>query len=313
MRNKLIDVILSKARVVADSETCVVIIGEFGSGKSWLARKIHNFSERKDRPFLQVDCNTIRQKDARGDLFGVLSYSDEIGARINKGALERSNEGTLFLRDFDALSEDLQQTLLKTIRTNELFHHGSRRAIPIDVRVILSIDVNVFYYSVSRYNLIKSDLESNHDIIFHPPLRQRRDEISQLIENFLQEDFSSRYNLDSLEISPKTVYQCIRYDWPGNVKQLKNAVEHAVVLSAGSRIRPEHLPATVREGQPGKRELRLLENDANYKTAERKLLGKLFREAGSAEDVARLVEMEESTISRKIKRYEIMNQESDNR
>lgn len=302
MRNEIINKILTRATDFADTARSVVLIGEFGSGKSWLAKKIHNHSDRRNKPFLLLDCYTLEEEEARKNLFGHLSFTDN-GVRINKGLLEQCRGGTLYLKGFDTFTEKLQLQIVKSVASGRTKHIGGQRTIPIDTCVILSINIDQFYNSNYKYNMIKTVLGRDHEKIFYPPLRHRRDEIPYLADTFLKDEFATRYSFASDKISPRAKYQCICYDWPGNVKQLKNAIEHAAIISTGNSIQPEHLPGSVRLGLPDTNEMGMLNHDANFKEAEKKLFKTVMRKVETKKDLAHQLGLDLKTIEEKIDQY----------
>lgn len=309
MRSKLINNILAQAGKIANTPQNVVIIGEYGSGKSWLAKRIHDISNRKDKPYISINCNTMPEDDVCERIFGYLAFTGH-GVKINKGLFEQGRGGTLFLEGFDSFSESLQLQIIESAESKKVFPVGSQRPVPVDVRVIGSVDVKVFYHAQAKYNLMKTILNDVPYIVFHPPLRRRRDEITYLIDSFLKEELSTKYNFVSGNISQHALYMCIRYDWPGNVKQLKNAIEHAAVLSAGNNIQPEHLPASVKTGQPDERHMERLKNDVSFRTAEKQLLLDVLNKTHSEQDTARLLGLDLAALKEKKQRYSLVGEYS---
>ncbi|MBD3615419.1 MAG: sigma-54-dependent Fis family transcriptional regulator [Gracilimonas sp.] len=310
MRNNLVQRILAHAENTAIDAESVVIIGEYGSGKTWLAQRIHELSDRNDKPFHLIDCHTLSdENEAKENIFGYLSFTEN-GVKINKGFLEKCNGGTLFLKGFDSFSKKLQLQILKSVKGNESKHIGGQSSIPIDVHIIISIDTNLFYQSKYRYKLLQSELGNYHEAIFYPPLRHRRDEISYLINYFLKDDFARRYSFASKEISIRALYQCICYDWPGNVQQLKNAIEHAAIISAGNSIQPEHLPLSVKSGQPNEDDLLLLERDLSFRAAEKKLIEEVIHNVDSLKNSARLLGLTLKAFDKKLNMYGLLDEYS---
>lgn len=304
MQSRITKKILERAKPVANTRQHIIIVGEYGSGKKWLADHIHKASNRGNSPFIAVNCYTLAQDQAQKKIFGYLKFSDE-SVTINKGSFEKSNKGTLFLEGFDSFSEHLQKKILNAIENRQSHHIGSTNKFPIDVRIILSMDVESFYNSQRKLDLLSNTLNIEPYTINYPPLRQRREEIDEMVRNFLEGDFSKRYDFAATGISPRALHLCIRYDWPGNVQQLKNAIEHASIISEGETIQAEHLPKSVQKGQPTQDELNYLEHTYTYQTAERRLFRQIITKKASIPKLAEILDLSTQEVEQKLKKYEL--------
>lgn len=306
MHSKIVEHILNKAKLIARTQKNVLIIGEYGSGKSWLAKKIHSLSNRKENPFFRINCYTMQEDEIRKKIFGHLAFTDR-GAKINRGLFEQCTGGTILLEGWDSIPVSLQLQIIESVRENKTSHFGSQRLVPIDVRIIGSIDVHGFHNVQKKYKLLNTVLSDDHYAIFFPPLRYRREDIADLIHTFLNDEFSHQYDFASRHISPRALYLCIRHSWPGNVRQLKNAIEHTAITSAGNSIQPEHLPKSIRTGQPDKKKLEYLEYTYSYKTAEKYLLGTVLSKTNSEKEIQRLLDLEPAVLQQKIQQYNLVN------
>lgn len=304
MQSRITNKVLRKAEPVANTKQHIIIIGEYGSGKRWLARKIHGISNRRDNPFIDVNCYALGRNEAQKKIFGYLKFT-EPGIKIKKGFFEKSSGGTLFLEGFDTFSENLQEQIISSVENHNAPHIGSKTKIPIDVRTILSINVKSYYNTQHKFDLLASSLNIEPFTINYPPLRERREEIGEMVESFLHSDLARKYDFAANKISPKALYLCIRYDWPGNVQQLKNAIEHGAIIAGNDIIQPEHLPNTVKQGQPTPTELEYLENTYTYKMAERNLIRNVLSESSSVKDTQQMLDLSNEEIKKKLADYEL--------
>ena len=242
--------VLTTARKVAASDLGVIIIGEHGTGKEWLARIIHRLSRRNDGPFWPFDCAAISPQDIEKELFG----SEEIernGMTIRRGAFEEARLGTLLLNEVDSLPAATQLKVSRAIEFKSMHRIGNDKMMPIDVRVIatLSQPVNPL---IDEGTLSKDMFYRIGPIILElPPLRTRKEDIPQLINKILSELRNDNGNTFK-EIGADALNLCLSYDWPGNVRQLKNAMEYASVMATDSLIKPEHLPGYLQNRHNGK-------------------------------------------------------------
>lgn len=290
--------VFGKVDKAASSSRPIVLVGEFGSGKGWLARKIHQQSVRNQFSFTKVHCYALEHGQAGKRIFGHLSFTRN-SARINRGAFEMANQGTLFFDGFDNLPKKIIEEVIYSVKTKQIHHVGSSNNITSDVRLITSFHSrslkNIQHSRDSIENLFKMDPY----IIRQPPLRKRREDIRPLIYAFLNNDlkekdnqFTRHLDFKSKKISSQALYQCIKYTWPGNVRQLKNAIEHAAIISAGNCIRPEHLPLSIKLGQPDPGNYNFMEGSESFKRAERDLFLDVIEKTDSIPEAASLLDLD---------------------
>lgn len=302
MQSRITNEVLRQAKPVSNTQQHIIIIGEYGSGKSWLAKKIHDASNRSTQPFVNINCYTLDKKEAQKKIFGYLGFTER-GINIKRGFFEKGNGGTFFLEGFDTFSERFQQKVLNSVENQNIRHIGSSKKIPIDIRIILSIDVKSYYNAQHKFDLLTSSLDIKPFTINYPPLRERREEIDEMVQTFLKGDLSQQYDFAATEITPRAMYMCIRYDWPGNVQQLKNAIEHASIICNGNKIQPEHLPNSVKQGQPNPDELEYLEKTYTYKIAEKNLIRNVLQD--SPEDAIKRLGLSTNNFEEKVSNYQL--------
>jgi DNA-binding NtrC family response regulator len=224
---------------VAFSDSTVLVNGEPGVGKELVARYLHANSTRSEAPFISVNCATLRPDLAESELFGHDRGAFTGAIQFHKGLFQSANSGTLFLDEVGELPEPVQRKLLRAIQENEIIVMGTNKPIKVNVRIIAATnrDLN----STSENNPFRQDLYHRLSVIpaFIPPLRERKDEIPDLILEFLDEYGT---NKKIVGITKDAVEKLIAYDWPGNIRELKIAVERAVILAdEGGCIELEHI------------------------------------------------------------------------
>jgi two-component system response regulator HydG len=221
--------VLQTVEQVAPTDANVLILGENGTGKELVARAIHNQSPRKDGPFITVDLGAIPHALFESEMFGHEkgSFTDAKDSRVGK--FELANNGTLFLDEIGNLPLDLQVKMLSVLQTRTLSKIGSNKTTQLNVRIISA--TNAPLNDLVSSGTLRQDLyyRINTVEIRLPPLRERKDDIPSLVRYYLQE-YCDRYKRD-LTIDDNVMQGLVRYTWPGNIRELKHAVERAVILS----------------------------------------------------------------------------------
>lgn len=216
------------AKKIADSKSTVLITGESGTGKEIFAQAIHNFSNRKEEPFIAVNCGAIPRTLIESELFG---YEDGAftGAKKggNAGKFEIAEGGTIFLDEIGEMPSDMQTKLLRVIEESVITRIGSAQQIPINVRIIAATNKDL-KNEVERGNFRK-DLYYRLNVLplCIPPLRERKDDISELI-NYYMDKVSRRLNKRKIDISEEYMKYLLKYDWPGNIRELENVIEQII-------------------------------------------------------------------------------------
>jgi DNA-binding NtrC family response regulator len=232
---------------IKDSSSNVLICGETGTGKELVARALHNTGNRKDKRFIGVNCAAIPRELLESELFGYErgAFTGAIARRI--GRFEEASGGTLFLDEISELDLGLQSKLLRVLQEREIERLGSNRKHKVDFRLVCSTNRDL-QDEVAGKNF-REDLFYRINVvqISVPPLRKRTGDIPYLVHEFLKE-FSIREK-KTVTIPPQIMNLLKKYDWPGNVRQLKNVVESAVVLAAGSEISTGDLPQELFAGK----------------------------------------------------------------
>jgi formate hydrogenlyase transcriptional activator len=238
--------LLEKVALIAPSDSSVLISGETGTGKELIARAIHARSSRKSRPFVKVNCGSIPAGLVESELFGHVKGAFT-GATANRtGRFELADGGTLLLDEVGELPLDTQIKLLRVLQEQEFEPVGGSRTIKVDVRIIAASNRNL--EDAVRSGLFRTDLYYRLNVLplYVPPLRERHSPIPQLVSYFPSR-VSRKTARKFLGVSEATMQLLVNYSWPGNIRELQNIIERAVVLSPSSAttLEPELLPPEI--------------------------------------------------------------------
>jgi len=239
---------------VAKTSTTVLITGESGTGKELVARRIHTRSSRRTFPFVQVNCAAIPDELIESELFGHEKGSFTGAYERKTGKFESAHRGTIFLDEVGDLSLKAQAKVLRVLEEGEIQRVGTAEIRQVDVRIIAATNKDL--KEAIKEGSFREDLFFRLNVfpVQSPALRQRREDIPQLIDHFI-ELFSSEHNFKRKKISPQALNLLLQYDWPGNIRELRNLVERMLILSDGPQIEPAHLPPpfshpdTIRQSQ----------------------------------------------------------------
>ncbi len=230
---------------VAPTDSTVLLLGESGTGKELLARSLHVQSRRARGPFVPVNVGAIPESLVESELFGYARGAFTGAAVERAGLVEEADQGTLFLDEIADMPAQAQVKLLRTLESNEVRRLGESATRMVDLRVVAATHRNLrFLVDEGRF---REDLYYRLNVvqIEIPPLRERREDIGLLASYFLART-AERMKRPGLSFAPEAMALIERYDYPGNVRELENAVEHAVALSEGRVIRPADLPTALR-------------------------------------------------------------------
>lgn len=233
-------------QLVAPTDLSVLVLGETGTGKEFISRRIHDLSTRKDGPFIAIDCGALPKELAGSELFGHVKGAFT-GALENKtGHFEMANGGTIFLDEIGNLSYDVQIQLLRAIQERTIRKIGGNKEIQIDVRIIAATNDNLLIHAGDGH--FREDLyhRLNEFTLSAIPLRSRKDDLEDFADQFLEES-NDRLGKSVKGFSPEVWEIFLGYDWPGNLRELRNIIKRAVLLTSGSHVEKEALPADLYE------------------------------------------------------------------
>ncbi|HPF65307.1 sigma-54 dependent transcriptional regulator, partial [Lentimicrobium sp.] len=230
--------VMATVEKVAKTEANVLILGENGTGKELIARAIHKASSRHNEVFISVDLGAISETLFESELFGFKKGAFTDAKEDRAGRFEAANKGTVFLDEIGNLSFNLQSKLLSVLQNRKVVRLGTNREIPIDVRLICA--TNMPLYQMVNENKFRQDLlyRINTVEILLPPLRERLEDIQQLVEHFLV-IYCKKYKMPLKRINPTTIRRLEKHSWPGNIRELQHAVERAVILSESNILQPQ--------------------------------------------------------------------------
>ncbi len=236
---KIMDV-LQIARKVARTDANVLLTGENGTGKELIAKEIHRLSDRADELLVSVDMGAIPETLFESELFGHVKGAFTDARESRQGKFELADNGTLFLDEIGNISFHLQSKLLAAIENRKITRIGSNEPISTDIRLICATNKNLV--NMVRESLFREDLlyRINTIQIELPPLRERGNDIIELADFFLKK-FMLKYDKGELRINHQAYDKLLRYSWPGNIRELQNTVEKAVILIETNTIKPEDL------------------------------------------------------------------------
>jgi len=287
---------------IAATDSSILILGENGTGKELIAREIHCQSDRRDEVFVHVDMGAISDTLFESELFGHTKGSFTGASNDRPGRFEIASGGTLFLDEIGNLSSNLQAKLLNVIQNREVYRLGSNRPIYVDTRIICATNQNLG--ELIKKKMFREDLyyRINTIEIVSPPLRERGKDIYLLAAYFLEE-FKKKHGKNDLSFSSAYKQDLLHQDWPGNVRQLRNHIEKAVILSESSKITSkEFLRVKSSGGRSGKKETSLSSIQKEI------LLEILSKNGGNISKTAAELDVARSTIYNKLKKYSIKNQ-----
>ena len=236
------DEAIKAAKKAASSKSTVLLLGESGSGKELFARAIHNWSDRRDCPFVAINCVGLSKELLESELFGYERGAFTGALQRKRGKIELAHNGTVFLDEVGDISEELQTKLLRFLQEREFERVGGTELIRVEVRIIAATNRNLL--AAVKEGRFRQDLYYRINVvpIVLPPLRERPEDIPDLIQYFMQR-FSKESKKNFSEISAAASKALIDYEWPGNVRELANVIERAVVLGQPPTIELEDLTA----------------------------------------------------------------------
>jgi two-component system nitrogen regulation response regulator NtrX len=297
----------------APTDTTVLIQGESGVGKEIVAKLIHLYSKRAKEAFVEINCAAIPETLIESELFGYEKGAFTGAQSFKKGKLELAHKGTLFLDEIGDLSLDAQAKLLRVLQEKRFERLGSNKSIEIDVRIISATNKDLL--KEIQKGKFREDLFFRINVfpIFIPPLRERKEDIPILVEEFLEE-FSYKIGCEKKIIKSDALEALMEYDWPGNVRELKNFIERLVIISSSPEISYKDLPSDFKNLIKKKESLQ--ENtepwfkEKNYRLAkllfEKEFLKrKLLEYGGNISKTAREIGLERAYLQKKIKEFNL--------
>lgn len=301
------DEVLSMASRSAESKATILITGESGTGKEVLAKAIHFASSRKDKPFIAVNIPALPETLMESELFGHEKGAFTGAERLKKGRFELADKGTIFLDEIGDVNLNMQVKLLRVLQEQKIERLGSTESINIDVRIITATHQNL--EAKVKDGSFREDLFYRLNIVTIniPPLRERREDILPMIEHFISY-YANENDKDKIEISKEAADLLMKYSYPGNVRELENIIERAVVLCRDKIITLNDIPDSIK----GFKKESLIKDSAagtlneQVEALEKKLIyDALSQSVGNQTVAAKLLGLTERNIRYKIQKYGI--------
>ena len=287
---------------VIPTRSNILILGDSGTGKGLVAEVIHCNSQRKDKAFISINCSAIPENLLESELFGYRKGAFTGAVSDKKGLITMADQGTLFLDEIGDMPLGLQAKILKVLETGEVLPIGETKSQYADIRLIAATNKNL--EEQIRKGLFREDLYYRLNVIEVriPPLRERKEDIDLLAKHFV-EKYCRENNKKIVSITDEAMEILFNYSWPGNIRELRNVIERAVVLTASDSIGSAELPEKIKAAHIG-REGRTLKARLEY-YEEKIIKDALHAHNWAKEDVARELDVDLATLYRKIKKLGI--------
>jgi PAS domain S-box-containing protein len=286
---------------VAQTDAPVLIHGQSGTGKELVARAIHEESPRKDKPFIKVNCAALNENLLESELFGHEKGSYTGADRTRIGRFEAAHEGTIFLDEIGDIPLGTQVKLLRVVEEKEIERVGDHKPIPVDVRIISATNKDL--ENLIAQNLFREDLFFRINVfpLKCPSLSERLDDIHLIVQRFIEQN-AAKSNKKIVGLTPDAMEILFTYSWPGNIRELRNAIEYAFVLCSGNWIGLEHLPPKITAGSKGAL-TRPHQNAVSSAEERKRLIDALRQVGGNQSKAARLLGVSRVTVWKRIKKY----------
>lgn len=288
---------------IAQSTAAVLIEGESGTGKELVAHQIHQLSPRRNGPFVAVHCAALSEGLLSSELFGHEKGSFTGATERKIGRFERAHQGTLFLDEIGEISPETQVKLLRVLQEGEFERVGGTKTIKVDVRLVCATNKNLL--EEVRAGRFREDLYYRINVIYMkmPPLRERKEDIPLLADSFIK-SFAQANGKKITGIEPDSMEALKRYDWPGNIRELKNIIERMIVLSSSEKLSLHLVPEDVRRAEPSARASFSGGGVSNLSEMEKNAIKKALEEVkGNKSLAAKKLGISRRTLYRKIEEY----------
>lgn len=297
---------INLAKVASVSSCKILIQGESGTGKEIIAQAIHNNSNRKSKPFIAINCAAIPRDLVESELFGYEGGAFT-GARKEgrPGKFELAEGGTLFLDEIESMPLEAQPKLLRILESNQLMRVGGNKIIPTNVRIISSSNKDLLL--AAKEGNFREDLyyRLNTVTVDIPPLRDRKNDIPILVK-YICGKIGRKLNKNNIEIDEKALKFLCDYNWPGNIRELENVIESAILLSKNSKITIEAIPENIKRFKSNKLYIKDDKGVNSLIDIEKDAIFKVLKEVkGNISKASRALGIDRSTLYRKIKKFKI--------
>jgi two-component system NtrC family response regulator len=287
------------AKRVAPTDATVLLLGETGTGKEVFAQAIHNGSRRVGKPFMALNCSAFGKDILESEIFGHKTGAFTGATKDKRGLIEEASTGTLFLDEIGEMHIELQSKLLRVLETSEFIKVGDTKATKVNVRIIAATNRDL--QEDARQGKFREDLYYRLNVfsISLPPLRERKKDIPALAQSFLK-IFAQRTNAKVTSMSKEFLDQLQRHDWKGNIRELKNVMERAVILANTNELTTENLPLDIKTASASSHTLSAFDLASVEKLHIQRVLN---HTKGNKTETAKLLNIGLTTLYRKIEEY----------
>ncbi len=292
--------IFTLVQKVAPSDSTILILGESGTGKELIAKAIHANSHRRKKMFYTMDCGSLVESLFESELFGHVKGSFTGAIATKHGSMELAHGGTFFFDEIGNISNNVQAKILRAIQEKEIRRVGSTTTIPVDVRVISATNLDL--RNAVEKGTFREDLYYRISVvpIYLPPLRERKEDIPLLIDYFIKnQNVNQKTQID--EMAPDAQELFMQYNWPGNIRELENAIERAILIEESPQITLQSLPKQIREFHDSKKRSFL-----SLSAVEKEhIINILTQTKWNISKAAKILEIDRKSLYAKIKKYQI--------
>lgn len=311
-KSKAMDRVITLMKKVADTPTTVLISGESGTGKELIARGLHTASSRRGAPFVSLNCAAVPESLLESELFGYERGAFTGAAQMRQGKFEVSHGGSLFLDEVGEMSLGLQVKLLRVLQEKEFQRVGGNRDIKVNVRIIAATNKDL--REEVEAGRFRDDLFFRLNVVHIevPPLRNRREDIPHLVAHFMTR-FQEKLGREVRDVDPEVMSALYRYSWPGNIRELENVIERALVLCKGQRITSEDLPPEIRESPEIEEGLDALISwekglTETLDAIEERMIRQALKRVGNVQaQAAKVLGISRSNLQYKLKKYGLLS------
>ncbi len=303
--SKIMDNVYCGIRKAALTDSNVLITGESGTGKELVARAIHKLSERKEKPFVVINCTAIPDTLLESELFGFEKGAFTGANYTKKGLIEWANEGTLFFDEIGDVSPLFQTKILRVIQEGEFIRIGGTSYIKVDVRFIAATNKDLL--KACKEGTFREDLFYRLNVIHIeiPPLRSRKEDIPALVEHFIKKHSSKRKDLQVRGITDEALDVLMNYSFPGNIRELENIIERAIAFTNSAEITVKDLPAYLQKNSISKKPLQGTLKEAINNFEKELIWSALQKSRGNISKAAKILGIHRQQLQRKLKQFKI--------
>jgi len=303
--------VLKSITAIATSDLGILLVGEPGAGKAWMARKVHQIGYRTTDKFVSVDCTSLTPGLVEQEIFGLELFTSN-GVIIDEGVLEDAEGGTVFLSGFSSLPLEVQVKIARAGAHKKFHRVGGRKELWLNARTVVSVTQQPSE-SIHAGVLPKDILDRFSPLVIElPPLRKRREDLLALLNLFIAQT-NERYGTTVRGITPEALKICLTYPWPGNIRELMNMAEYAVIMAREQLILPSHLPLQMQSTHLHNRLKGAFQKRKSVAAAEKYFILEVLRNSSTKKEAAERLGISVRTLSNRLEQYDLDEELNNNR